>query len=166
MILSNLLVKLHEFKVRERRDYVINSSSLGKLKLFNLKYLLKFFFHVSHSFKQLVRSYCSAIIKQPCLNKAKNGKDQREYINSENDFCKHFQACKLGVFRNFVKFTGKHLAKVTFLIKLQARPANLLKKRLWHRCFPVKLAKFLRTRFSHSLSDCLHGFISVTYLVS
>ena len=26
-------------------------------------------------------------------------------------------------------------------------PANLLKKRLWHRCFPVNFAKFLRTPF-------------------
>ena len=25
------------------------------------------------------------------------------------------------------------------------RPATLLKKRLWHRCFPVNFAKFLRT---------------------
>ena len=27
------------------------------------------------------------------------------------------------------------------------RLANLLKKRLWHRCFPVNFAKFLRTPF-------------------
>ena len=27
------------------------------------------------------------------------------------------------------------------------RPANLLKKRLWHRCFPVNFAKFLSTPF-------------------
>ena len=27
------------------------------------------------------------------------------------------------------------------------RPATLLKKRLWHRCFPVNFAKFLRTLF-------------------
>ena len=27
------------------------------------------------------------------------------------------------------------------------RPVNLLKKRLWHRCFPVNFAKFLRTPF-------------------
>ena len=27
------------------------------------------------------------------------------------------------------------------------RPATLLKKRLWHRCFPVNIAKFLRTSF-------------------
>ena len=34
-------------------------------------------------------------------------------------------------------------ARVSFLIKLQ--PATLLKKRLWHRCFPVDFGKFLRT---------------------
>ena len=38
--------------------------------------------------------------------------------------------CKKGVLRNFAKFTGKHL---------------FLKKRLWHRCFPVNFVKFLRT---------------------
>ena len=27
------------------------------------------------------------------------------------------------------------------------RPATLLKKRLWHRCFPVNFAKFIRTPF-------------------
>ena len=36
-------------------------------------------------------------------------------------------------------------ARVSFLIKLQA--ATLLKKRLWHRCFPVNFVKFLRTPF-------------------
>ena len=40
------------------------------------------------------------------------------------------------VFRNFAKFTGKHLMSAT-----------LLKKRLWHRCFPVNFAKFLRIPF-------------------
>ena len=28
------------------------------------------------------------------------------------------------------------------------RPATLLKKRLWNRCFPVNFVKFLRTPFS------------------
>ena len=41
--------------------------------------------------------------------------------------------CINGVLRNFAKFTGK--------------PATLLKKRLWHRCFPVNFAKFLRIPF-------------------
>ena len=38
-------------------------------------------------------------------------------------------------------------ARVSFLIKLQAPSATLLKKRLWHRCFPVNFVKFLGTLF-------------------
>ena len=39
-------------------------------------------------------------------------------------------------------------ARVSFLIKLQAWGLQLyLKKRLWHRCFPVNFAKFLTTPF-------------------
>ena len=35
------------------------------------------------------------------------------------------------------------------------RPATLLKKRIWHRCFPVKFAKFLRTTFlQNTLDNC------------
>ena len=35
-------------------------------------------------------------------------------------------------------------ARVSFLIQF---PASLLQNRLWHRCFPVNFAKFLRTLF-------------------
>ena len=38
-------------------------------------------------------------------------------------------------------------ARVSFLIKLQAPPATLLKKRLWHSCFPVNFVKFPSTPF-------------------
>ena len=65
--------------------------------------------------------------------------------------------CKKHVVRNFVKFTGNARARVSFLINLQSsgllfyyavlKPATLLKQRLWHRCFPVNFAKFLRTFF-------------------
>ena len=40
----------------------------------------------------------------------------------------------------------------------QARPATLLKKRLWHRCFPMNFAKFLRTTFSQNTSGRLTLF--------
>ena len=50
--------------------------------------------------------------------------------------------CKKGVPRNFAIFTGKDLCQSVFF-----RPATLLKKRLWHTCFPVNSAKFLRTPF-------------------
>ena len=35
------------------------------------------------------------------------------------------------------------------------RAATLLKKRLWHRCFPVNFAKFLRTPFLQNTSERL-----------
>ena len=38
-------------------------------------------------------------------------------------------------------------ARVSFLIKLQVKAGNFSKSRLWHRCFPVNFAKFLRTYF-------------------
>ena len=49
---------------------------------------------------------------------------------------------KKGLLINFVKFPGKH----------PCRPANLLKNRLWHRCFPVSFAKFLRICFLQNIS--------------
>ena len=56
--------------------------------------------------------------------------------------------CKKGVLKNFAKLTGKHLCQNHFFNKVAApRPATLLEKRPWHRCFLVNLAKFLRTSF-------------------
>ena len=52
-----------------------------------------------------------------------------------------------GVLRNFAKFTGKHLCQSLFFNKVKVMSATLLKKILWNRCFPVSLAKFLRTPF-------------------
>ena len=51
---------------------------------------------------------------------------------------------KKGVLRNFAKFTGKYLCQILFF---RLKPATLLKKRLWRRCFPVNFAKFLRPPF-------------------
>ena len=38
------------------------------------------------------------------------------------------------------------------------RPATLLKKRLWHRCFPVNCANFLRTPF---LTDYVRSLLLI-----
>ena len=58
---------------------------------------------------------------------------------------------KIGVLKNFAIFTEKHLCWSLFLIKLQAsRP-----KRLRQRCFPVDIAKFLRTDFVIDHLRCL-----------
>ena len=66
------------------------------------------------------------------------------------------QRCSVtkGVLKNFAKFRGKHLCQVLFFIKV-ASPTSLLKKRLWHRCFPVNFAKFLRIPFSLNTSGRL-----------
>ena len=61
-----------------------------------------------------------------------------------------YQRCSIrkGVLKNFAKFTGKHLCQSIIINKgVGLRPAALLKKRLWHRCFPVNFAEFLRTPF-------------------
>ena len=56
--------------------------------------------------------------------------------------------CKKVVLGNFAKFTGKDLCQSLFFNNVASlRPATLLKKRLWHLCFPVSFAKFLRTPF-------------------
>ena len=53
-----------------------------------------------------------------------------------------------GVLKNLAKFTGKQLCLSLFFNKVVApRPTALLKKRLWHRCFPVNFAKILRKHF-------------------
>ena len=67
---------------------------------------------------------------------------------------------KTPVPRNFAKFTGKHLRQSLLFNKVAGlcqnlfcnkvaglRPATLLKKRLWHRCFLVNFAKILRILF-------------------
>ena len=55
---------------------------------------------------------------------------------------------KNGVYRNFAKFTGKNLCQSLIFNKVAGiRPATLLKKRPWHRFYPVNFAKFLRTPY-------------------
>ena len=64
------------------------------------------------------------------------------------------QRCSVrkGALRNFAKFTGKHLCQGLFLNKVAGLgPATLFKKRLWHRCFPVNFAQFLRIPFTEHL---------------
>ena len=54
---------------------------------------------------------------------------------------------KKGILKKFVKSIGEHLC---------LRSATLLKKRLWHRCFPVNFAKFLRKQTTTTLNGKLN----------
>ena len=72
--------------------------------------------------------------------------------------------CKKCVLRNFAKLTRKHLCQSLFFDKVAGlRPATLLKKRAWRRCFPVNFAKFLRTPFLQNTSGRLLILIDKTY---
>ena len=58
-----------------------------------------------------------------------------------------------GVLRNFTKFKGK-------------QACDFIKKRLWHRYFPVNFAKFLRTSFLQNTSErLLLNVIPLSYLM-
>ena len=68
------------------------------------------------------------------------------------------QSCSImkGAPRNFANFTGNHLCQSLFLNKVAVqRSTTLLKKRLWHRCFPLNFAKFLWTLFLQNSSGRL-----------
>ena len=52
-------------------------------------------------------------------------------------------------------------ARVYFLIQLQALACNFIKKRLWHRCLPFNIAKFLRTPFLQNTSGRLLLFFGI-----
>ena len=54
-------------------------------------------------------------------------------------------SARKNVHRNFSKFKGKHLCQSLFFNKLYW-------KRIWHRCFPVNFAKFIRTIFLQNIS--------------
>ena len=61
-----------------------------------------------------------------------------------------------GVIKNFTKFTGKHLCESLFFNKVAGlRPVTLLKKRLWHRFFPMDFVKFLKIPFLQNTSGRL-----------
>ena len=49
---------------------------------------------------------------------------------------------KIGALKKFANFTGKYLCWSLFLKKLDPQVCNFIKRRLQHRCFPVKFAVF------------------------
>ena len=63
---------------------------------------------------------------------------------------------KLIILNNFTKFTGNYLCQSLFFNKVAGlMSATLLKKRLWHRCFPEHFAKILRILFLQNTSGRL-----------
>ena len=66
------------------------------------------------------------------------------------------EICSKLTIKIFATFTGKQLPQGLFFNNVAGlRPATLLKKRLWHRWFPVDFAEFLRTPFLQNTSGWL-----------
>ena len=70
--------------------------------------------------------------------------------------------CKKDVLKNFTKFKWKHLCQNLFFNKVSGT-ATLLKKRFWHRCFPVNFVKFLRAKFLQNTSGYWEIFEICSY---
>ena len=72
------------------------------------------------------------------------------YRNTESQKC-FTKKVFLEITRNSQR---KHLYQSLFFNKVAGlRPATLLKKRLWHKYFPVNFLKFLRTTFYRTPLD-------------
>ena len=72
-----------------------------------------------------------------------------------------------GVLKNLVKFTGKHLCQNLFFNEVKGlRLQFLLKKRLWHRCFPVNFAKCLRAPFLQNIRTTASEHCTTYYTFS
>ena len=64
---------------------------------------------------------------------------------------------KIGVLKNFAKFTRKHLCKDVARLKA----CNFVKKRLQHRHFLVKFAKFSKTPLLTASEFCIDGCVTI-----
>ena len=95
---------------------------------------------------RLLRSVEFTNLASPC-----NFQLQKRHNFQKADYGSSYRMCSVrkGVLRNFTTFTGKYLCQ-------SLKPATLLKKRLWHRFFPVNVVKFLRTPFLQNTSGRLH----------
>ena len=87
-------------------------------------------------------------LKSPIYSKILVSKKMQTRCSRGNRSSHQRCSIKKSVLGNFTKFTGKHLCQILFFNKVAGlSPAILSKKRLWHRCFPVNFAKFLRASF-------------------
>ena len=83
-------------------------------------------------------------------------------VKSFADFIEKHYVVKIGVTKSFANVIEKHL-ELELLFKNLACSCNFIKKRLQQRCFPVKVAKFLRTPFFYRTPPLLHLWCLLLY---
>ena len=81
----------------------------------------------------------------------------KKYRSSHQKCRSSHQRCSVGkgVLKNFGNFTGKHLRWSLFLWSCKPLAFKFFKKRLQHKCFPVKFAKLLRIPILRNISKRL-----------
>ena len=73
---------------------------------------------------------------------------------------------KKAVLKDFAIFTGKHLHWSLFFKKVAVlQPCNIAKKILQHRCFPVGIAKFLRTPILKNICKRLFLIVNCSKII-
>ena len=130
---------------------------------------LKFDEHVNNLCKKACQKLNALVRLAPFMNVDKKRMIMKAFIESQFGYCPlvwmfhsrglnnkmnrmHKKALRItynGKASSFPKLLEKDNSVTIHHrnIKIQAWPATLLKKRLWHRCFPVNFEKFLRTPF-------------------
>ena len=123
-------------------------SKIGALSAINTMFSCKKIFTSAKSQKEPPQVFC---LKRPATLLEKGSNIAKVYKNTRSS---HLRCSVIkGVFIIFAIFTGKHLCQSLFLnIVAGLRSATLLRKRLWHRFFPVNFAKFIRTPFLQNTS--------------
>ena len=78
-----------------------------------------------------------------------------QFVAKSISFRRSHQRCSVEkyVLRNFAKSQKITCGRVSFNKVANLKPATLLKKRLWHRPFPVSFVKYLKTPFLQNTSD-------------
>ena len=110
-------------------------------QMIKANHLTVFYMAASFAFNELKDQQCAWFNVFHLMQKNPHW-HQMNYTSNKTVSRSSHQRCfiKKDVLRNFTEFTGKHWS------------ATLLKKRLWHRCFPVNSVKFLRTPFLQNTS--------------
>ena len=102
---------------------------------------------------QMTDFYMKCITRLPWVNRTYLCIPPQDFLENLQNCCilsSILESAARGVFTIFTKFLRRHL------YHSQPQPATLSKERLWHRCFPENLVKFLNTPFFQNTSGgCL-----------
>ena len=114
----------------------------------NCRFKMKFSTQTNSNIQKLIVNFTFSVFNQeyPFLEKCC---PKNKYYQFKLKFCtKPYSNMHNSMVMIISCFLDRKCSNLLQKIKIKiVRPATLLKKRLWNRCFPVNFAKFLRTPF-------------------